>query len=86
MKVEKNMSVRAIAAEMNVPKSTVQDFLIEWKKKNPVSDIRPKDWPKNSIQQTRDHSAAVQTTRRRMSRLYAMGFSIHAKKTILATQ
>ena len=46
MSVEKHMSERTISTELNIPKSTVHDYLSEWKRKTPVSEIRGKGRPK----------------------------------------
>ena len=40
------MTVRAIATEICIPKSTVNDYLIEWKQKTPVSELKNHGRPK----------------------------------------
>jgi transposase len=46
LREEKNMSVRTIAAELNIPKSTVHEYLAAWKQKTPVEKIQDKGRPK----------------------------------------
>ena len=40
------MSIRAIAGELNVPKSTVHEYLAQWTQKTPVSELKRKGRPK----------------------------------------
>ena len=46
LREEKNMSERAIAAELNLPKSTVHEYLAEWKRKTPVEQLHGVGRPK----------------------------------------
>ena len=46
MKVEKKMSERAIADALDVPKSTVHDYLSKWKLKTPSSELKNQGRPK----------------------------------------
>jgi transposase len=46
LREEKKMPVRAIAGELNVPKSTVQEYLSHWKQKTPVSELKKPGRPK----------------------------------------
>ena len=46
LREEKKLSERAIAAELNVPKTTVHEYLTEWKQKTPVSELKVRGRPK----------------------------------------
>ncbi len=46
MKSEKTMSERAIEAALDIPKSTVHDYLSEWKRKTPSSELKNQGRPK----------------------------------------
>ena len=46
LKSEKNMSVRAIAVALDVPKSTVHKYLSEWNLKTPSTELKNKGRPK----------------------------------------
>jgi transposase len=46
MKSDKKMSERVIAKEIGIPKSTVHDYLIEWYRKTPVSNLKKGGRPK----------------------------------------
>jgi transposase len=46
MKSDKKMSERAIAVALDVPKSTVHDYLSEWKLKTPLSELKNHGRPK----------------------------------------
>ena len=46
MKSDKKMSERAIAVALDVPKSTVHDYLSKWKLKTPSSELKNHGRPK----------------------------------------
>jgi len=46
LKDDQNLSVRAIATQLAIPKSTVQDYLQRWKKKISSSNLQKKGRPK----------------------------------------
>jgi DNA-binding transcriptional regulator YiaG len=54
LREEKKMSERAIASELNVPKTTVHRYLAQWKQKTPMSELKKLVDLKSSPQQTND--------------------------------
>jgi transposase len=46
LREEKKMSERAIASELNVPKTTVHRYLAQWKQKTPMSELKKTGRPK----------------------------------------